>query len=171
MFVSDYWDGSKPFSSVNGSSGSKQADLLSGQPASSIKPVPRSVNIPGARRGYAILSGMKRLLVFFTLAALALAADITGNWTLDVETEMGSGSPTFTFKQDGEKLTGTYRGQLGEAPLTGKVTGDKVEFSFEISPTGEKWKVVYSGTVSADTMQGTIDFGGQATGTFKGKKQ
>jgi hypothetical protein len=171
MFVSDYWDDSKPFSSVNGSSGSKQADRLKSQPASSINPVPTPVNTPFARRGYAILSGMKRLLLFFTLATIAFAADISGNWTFDVETEMGSGSPTFTFKQDGEKLTGTYRGQLGEAPLTGKVAGDKVEFTFEISPTGEKWKVVYTGTASANTMQGTIDFGGQMSGTFKGKKQ
>jgi len=104
---------------------------------------------------------MKRLLLFFAAAALAFAADITGTWTFDVETDMGSGSPTFTFKQDGENLTGTYKGQLGEAPIKGKVTRDKVEFSFEISPTGEKMTVVYSGKLSGgNAIQGSVDYGG-----------
>jgi hypothetical protein len=115
---------------------------------------------------------MKRLLLLLTIATLTFAADLTGNWMFDVETEMGSGNPSFTFKQEGEKLTGTYRGQLGEAPIAGKVTGDKVEFAFEASPTGEKMKVTYSGTLAADNaMHGSIDFGGQMKGTFKAKKQ
>ena len=35
-----------------------------------------------------------------------------------------------TFKQDGEKLTGHYSGQLGEADLTGTVKGQDIEFKF-----------------------------------------
>ena len=30
------------------------------------------------------------------------------------ETEAGSGNPSFNFKQEGEKLTGKYKGLLGE---------------------------------------------------------
>ena len=43
--------------------------------------------------------------------------DVTGKWAFAVETAAGSGTPTMTFKQDGEKLTGHYSGQLGEADL------------------------------------------------------
>jgi len=52
-------------------------------------------------------------------AVLAQAAktDVTGKWTFTVETGAGSGTPTMTFKQEGEKLTGHYSGQLGEADL------------------------------------------------------
>lgn len=105
------------------------------------------------------------------ITALAFGADISGTWNFDVETEMGSGNPVVTFEQKGDVLTGTYRGQLGEAPLSGKVIGDKVEFWFEASPTGEKMKVVYTGTVSGATMQGSVDLAGQVKGTFKAKKQ
>ena len=73
---------------------------------------------------------MKRLLLLLATAATLLAADITGAWEFNVETDMGSGNPSFTFKQDGTKLTGDYSGQLGSAPLTGTVEGDKVEFTF-----------------------------------------
>lgn len=117
---------------------------------------------------------MKRLLlILLATAALAFAADLTGKWTFDVETDMGSGSPTFVLKQDGEKLTGTYHGQFGEAPLTGTVKGDKMEFSFEAAPTGEKMKIVYTGTIAANnTIEGSVDYGGgQLKGTFKARKQ
>ena len=49
--------------------------------------------------------------------------NVTGAWLFDVQTSAGSGTPTMTFKQDGEKLTGQYSGQLGEAPLTGTRQG------------------------------------------------
>ena len=48
-------------------------------------------------------------------------ANISGVWNAAVETAQGTGNPVFTFKQEGEKLTGTYKGTFGEAPLTGTI--------------------------------------------------
>jgi hypothetical protein len=114
---------------------------------------------------------MKRLLLLFSAAVLAFAADLTGTWNFNVETDMGSGSPIMTFKQDGNNLTGTYKGQLGEATLHGTVDGNKVEFSFEVSPTGDKFLVRYTGNVDGNTMKGTVDLAGQATGKFTATKK
>lgn len=115
---------------------------------------------------------MKRLLLLLATAVLVFAADVTGTWSFQVDSDMGSGTPTFTFKQDGSKLTGTYSGQLGEAPLTGTVNGDKVEFSFEVAPAGEKLTVKYAGTLDGATaMKGSVEFGGQAKGTFTATKK
>src|SRR4029450_9163970 len=58
--------------------------------------------------------------------------DVTGAWTFQVETPAGSGAPTVTFKQEGEKLTGQYKGAFGEAPLTGTVKGNKIDFRIKI---------------------------------------
>ena len=95
-------------------------------------------------------------MLFLLMAGLALAADVTGKWRFQVETDAGAGSPTFVLKQDGEKLSGTYSGQLGEAPVTGTVKGDDVEISFEAAPTGEKLTIKYSGKVSGDTIEGKV---------------
>ncbi|MBI2689075.1 MAG: hypothetical protein HYX27_22455 [Acidobacteria bacterium] len=109
----------------------------------------------------------RRFLIFAFLTLPLIAADITGKWTFQVDLGGASGSPTFTFQQKGEELTGTYAGQLGEAKLKGTVKGDKVEFQFETSAG----TVVYKGTVaSASTMKGTADYGGQAQGTWTAKK-
>jgi hypothetical protein len=111
------------------------------------------------------------LMLFLMAAVAAPAADVTGNWEATVETDAGSGSPKFTFKQTGETLTGTYSGQLGEAPLTGTVKGSDIEFSFKASPQGETVTVKYKGKITGEKqMKGTVDLGGMATGTFTATK-
>jgi len=105
------------------------------------------------------------------MAMAALAADVTGKWTFNVETAAGSGSPTFVFKQAGEKLTGTYSGTFGTADLTGTVKGDVIEFSFEATVLDTKGKVTYTGKIEApDKMSGEVEFTGLGKGTWTGKK-
>jgi hypothetical protein len=96
--------------------------------------------------------------------------DVTGAWSVTVETEAGSGNPSFTFKQEGEKLTGNYKGLLGEANLTGTVKGDKIEFSFKVSGQVEG-VVTYTGATDGKTMKGKVSLAGMGEGTFSGKKQ
>jgi hypothetical protein len=96
--------------------------------------------------------------------------DLTGTWNFQVETQAGSGSPSFTFKQDGEKLSGKYKGMLGEADLTGTVKGDQVEFSFKISGQIEG-TVTYTGTTDGKEIKGKAKFAELGEGTFTGKKQ
>jgi hypothetical protein len=96
--------------------------------------------------------------------------DVTGSWGFTVETEAGSGNPSFTFKQDGEKLTGHYKGLLGEADLTGTVKGGKIEFSFKVTSQIEG-TVTYSGETDGKTIKGKVSQAGVGEGTFSGKKQ
>ena len=116
---------------------------------------------------------MRTLLTCLALLALCVAAnaaDLTGAWSFTVETDGGSGNPNFTFKQNGDQLTGTYKGQFGEAKVEGKVTGKSVEFWFELEQ-GDKIKVVYTGTLESDTaMKGKVSFGSLAQGTWSAKK-
>ncbi|HEY6400252.1 MAG TPA: hypothetical protein VI479_02505 [Blastocatellia bacterium] len=96
--------------------------------------------------------------------------DVTGSWSVTVETDGGSGNPGFTFKQEGEKLTGKYKGLFGEADLTGTVKGDKIEFSFKVSGQIEG-TLTYSGSTDGKTMKGKVSLAGMGEGTFSGKKQ
>ena len=98
-----------------------------------------------------MLAPMRRLftliVTLLALAGMALCADVSGTWNFDVQLDAGSGTPTFTFKQDGEKITGTYKGQLGEAPLTGSVKGNAIKFTFKVTPGGETVNAVFEGTI------------------------
>jgi hypothetical protein len=102
---------------------------------------------------------------------LAQGTNVTGDWTFTVTTDQGSGTPTMTFKQDGEKLTGKYNGQFGSADLTGTVKGNAIEFTFTIDVQGQQAPATYKGTVEKTTMKGTMDIGGMVTGTFTAAKK
>ena len=62
----------------------------------------------------------------------ASAGDVTGTWLFSVTTDAGSGTPTISFKQDGENLAGHYSGQLGEVDLTGTLKGTAIAFGFTV---------------------------------------
>jgi hypothetical protein len=105
-------------------------------------------------------------------AGQAAKVDVTGKWAFAVETGAGSGNPVMTFKQEGEKLTGHYSGQLGEADLTGTVKGQDIEFKFSVDAQGMTLNAVYTGTVdSKDSMKGKVDLVGLGEGTFTAKRQ
>jgi len=101
---------------------------------------------------------------------LLAAADVTGKWDFAVELGGGGGNPTFTFKQQGEKLTGRYTGQLGEADLTGKVQGDDLQFSFSVKGDLGELTANYTGKVSGDTIKGSVQYGELGSGTFTAKR-
>ena len=65
---------------------------------------------------------MKKLIVLTILimsALTLLGADLTGTWTVAVALDAGNGTATFTFRQSGEALSGTYQGTFGQSPVTG----------------------------------------------------
>ena len=80
-------------------------------------------------------------------AAAALAADVSGSWTADSAGPDGSSYQlTFTFKQDGAKLTGTVQGPQGD-PIeisNGKVDGNSI--AFDVSFNG--MTISHAGTVN-----------------------
>jgi hypothetical protein len=96
--------------------------------------------------------------------------DVTGAWSVEVETSAGSGNPSFNLKQEGEKLSGRYKGAFGEFDVTGSLKGNQIEFSFKA--TGQvDGTVVYTGTTDGKTMKGKVNLAGVGEGTFTGKKQ
>ncbi len=112
--------------------------------------------------------------VGFAAVASAQAAkvDLTGKWLFSVQTDAGSGTPAVTLKQDGDKLTGHYTGQLGDVDLTGSVKGTDFSFGFSSDLQGNKLDVVYKGTIeSKDSLKGSVSIAGLGEGTFTAKRQ
>ena len=91
------------------------------------------------------------------LASLAWAADVSGKWTAQVPGRGGqTRETTFTFKVEGDKLTGTVSGMQGDNPISdGKVDGDKISFTQALSFNGNEVKLIYKGVVSGDEIKMT----------------
>lgn len=122
------------------------------------------------------MAGLLRIALALALATATCASvsaadkvDVTGTWLVEVEINGMQGNPEFTLKQDGEKISGKYKGQFGNADVKGTIKGTDVEFSFDIQ--GEA-KITYTGTVEKDgTMKGKANYADQATGTWTAKKK
>ena len=124
------------------------------------------------KRALALASVLVFPLVLFTSVIAQSDVNVTGDWAVTVETAQGSGSPSFTFKQDGEKLTGTYKGQFGEAPVTGTVKSGEIKFTIKISAQGQELTITYSGKIeSKDSMKGTVVLGELGEGTWTAKRK
>ena len=83
----------------------------------------------------------------------------------------GSGTPTVSLTQSGEKLTGQYAGQLGEAPVEGTIKGAEFSFSFDVTVQDTKVHVVYTGTATKDALKGTVTLGELGEGTFTARRK
>ena len=114
------------------------------------------------------------MMVVAMLAAITLinvyAASVEGTWKMTVETGQGTNTPTVTFKQEGENLTGTYKGRFGEAPLKGTIKGNDITFTVKLSVQGQDFEITYTGTVDGDSMKGKTKLP-QGEADFTGKKE
>jgi hypothetical protein len=100
------------------------------------------------------------ILAVIMLAGLVCvyAADITGKWTAQFDSEVGVQKYTFEFKVDGATLSGTALSNIGgtdaKSALTdGKVTGDEVTFVENLNYQGMDLKISYKGKISGDEIK------------------
>jgi hypothetical protein len=102
------------------------------------------------------------LCLLFTIpCALTSAADapanVAGTWTIAVSGETGSASQTIVLKQEGSKITVSFKGPRQSGDLEGTVDGNKIAFHVK-TPV----PLNYVGTVDGDTMKGTLSAHGKS---------
>jgi hypothetical protein len=114
---------------------------------------------------------VKRLFLFLGMFALtavtALAADVTGTWRgtlLPPGATDASGAEPFiaTFKQDGDKITGTIGPENQQLPLTtGTITENKLTLTISQGTRGMTLELTLDGDritgTAARTRDGVVD--------------
>lgn len=89
------------------------------------------------------------------LSLAALAADVSGKWTAQMPGRGGqTREATFNLRADGNTLTGTVSGRMGEMPISdGKIDGDQISFTQTMEFNGNSVKLIYKGTISGDQIK------------------
>jgi hypothetical protein len=104
------------------------------------------------------------LIVFVVMMAASLcAADVGGKWVGDVNTPDGQTiSLTFTFKLDGDKVSGTVTGPQGDIQIAdGKMDGETLSFGFDVDAGGQQLSFKCTGKLAAeDQLKITMNGGG-----------
>src|SRR5436305_10495673 len=110
---------------------------------------------------------MKIHITLLALAAAslsALAADVTGTWKAEFNTQRGLQKYTFTLKQGGASVTGKANverdGEKREAELKeGEVEGDTVTFVEPLKIQDNEIRITYTGKISGNEIKFTRKVG------------
>ncbi len=111
-----------------------------------------------------------RLVVALGVVAAALVVSVTaqsnvaGDWNMTIDSDQGSLSATMTFKQDGEKVTGSMPTDQITFEFEGTISDNKLELVAEIDAGGAFLEVTLEATVDGNEITGTLDFGGYGGG-------
>jgi formylglycine-generating enzyme required for sulfatase activity len=120
--------------------------------------------------------GAIRAAAFFTLTVAALpgfgetAADLSGEWYFDVNSQNGPGHREVLFRQEDQRVIGFIESDSASGRFVGRVDGSNVEFTAVLEFGGEPMAAVYRATIDGNTMSGTIDFGLYGRATFTGHR-
>jgi hypothetical protein len=102
------------------------------------------------------------LLLF---AGIALAADVDGKWTGNLDMGGQAIPVNYTFKADGATLTGTSSGPNDTTvPIkNGKIDGNNISFIVTFDMGGQEMKIDYKGVVAPDQVKLSFEMMDQKT--------
>ena len=110
-------------------------------------------------------------LALLTASPVFAQTNITGDWDVTVVSPQGPNTTPVSFKQEGDKVSGVFKGAQGELPFDGgSMTGNDLKFTFTINFQGNSLPITLTGKVDGDTMAGKADFGGFAEGDWSAKR-
>ena len=89
---------------------------------------------------------------------------VGGLWNIVIDSPQGSASPEMHLAQEGEKVTGQYKGMFGESKLSGTFKDGELKFTVAVNAQGTDLVLTYTGRLEKDgTLKGTLaagDLGG-----------
>lgn len=122
---------------------------------------------------------VRRLLACVSVFAMILAAgtavplaqtDISGDWTLSINGPQGAIDTEASFKQAGDKVTGTFSSPMGETSVEGTMSGSTLSITFNVVTPNGPIDVKMTAEVTGGEMKGMVDFS-MGTADFTGKKK
>lgn len=98
----------------------------------------------------------------------AVAADVTGVWKAEFDTQIGLQKYTFTLKPDGHTVTGKANSEIDGAKresalMEGKIDGDTITFVEIFNFQGNDLRISYEGKLSGKEIKFTRQVGDVAT--------
>jgi hypothetical protein len=92
-----------------------------------------------------------------------------GNWKITINTPMGAQTVNATIKTNGDTFTGTTSGQMGRQEGRGKVDGDTLPWSADItSPMPMKRE--FTAKVEGDKLSGNVKLGMFGNASMTGER-
>lgn len=123
-----------------------------------------------ADRLYAVLSAKHQLKARET--PKPPAGTLSGRWEVEIQYAASKSTHTLHINQTEGRLAGSHHGDFIERDLMGTISGEAVRFaSNQTERHGDALTYRFSGTLSGDTMSGTLDMGEYLKATWIAKRR
>lgn len=136
--------------------------FVDGQPFEIREPAPqRGAGAPGARPG---ATGGQ--------APPAAGQDALGDWRLSVNSPQGATEVTLSIHRQDGVLSGNLSSQMGDAPLRDiRINGNQLNAIATLNMSGQTMEMTISGTISGNSIRGSLSLAGMGSFDFTGTKQ
>ena len=109
---------------------------------------------------------MAAVALLVSVPADVTAQDLSGMWTLTIQSPDGDQPVAVTIEQDGGDLKATGEiPELGPVEMVGTIEGSNVRLEWDLYIEGMELNIVFTGMLAEDgTLSGSADFGGFGEG-------
>jgi hypothetical protein len=92
-----------------------------------------------------------------------------GNWKITINTPMGARTVNATINTAGDTFTGKVDSEMGAQDIDGKVNGDNLTWSFDIT-NPMPMKLEFDAKVDGDKMTGNVKLGMFGNASLTGER-
>ena len=97
-------------------------------------------------------------------------ATVSGTWNVELKFLSGKAKHTLTLEQNGAKVTGNHKGETIAGNVSGSVEGKQVMIRSSQKIEGTSLGFNFTGTVSGNSMKGTVALGEYGKAEFTATK-
>jgi len=99
------------------------------------------------------------------------AANVSGRWLVEIRYAAGATTHTLHLQQNGNRLEGIHQGDFLTRDVAGAIRGDAVTLASSVTERhGDSLNYRFSGTVSGETLAGTLDMGEYLSATWTARR-
>lgn len=95
---------------------------------------------------------------------------INGHWEVRIEFFNSTSDHTIFLEQDGNWIQGVHQGEFSKREIVGMVEGDQVKLRSRLRMPGDNVTFLFSGKVTAESIEGSIYMGEYLNAKFSAKK-
>ena len=111
---------------------------------------------------------MAAVALLVSVPADVAAQDLSGMWTITIQSPEGDQPLPVTIVQDGEDLKATGEiPELGPVEIVGTIQASQIRMEWDFFIEGMELNIVFTGALAEDgTLSGSADFGGFGEGAW-----
>jgi uncharacterized pyridoxal phosphate-dependent enzyme len=99
------------------------------------------------------------------------AADVSGRWHVEIRYAAGSTTHGMHLRQEGNQLGGLHQGDFLTRDISGTISGDTVSLASTVTERhGDALSYRFKGSVTGDSMSGSLDLGEYRTATWTARR-